>query len=145
MAIINDLKNAISNSIYEKDADINFYFNKIEKADFPFIFLYFPSFKLEKAIDCDYWRKLNLMGVLEYQKNESNSQAELWEITDLMSKAVSNFSFLDTTLNARNIEFKTVDDVMQMTFDLEFYVKEIDETELMRELEFTFKRSFKKW
>ena len=139
MAIILDIKNAIADALYEKDESVNFEFNKIQKADFPFVFFYIPSFRLEKAIDNEYWRKLTLMCVLEYQKSEDNSQDELWQFEETLSQTVKSFKFADTILSAKNIEYKTVEDVLQMTFDLEFYVKEIDETELMRELDLTLK------
>ena len=49
--------------------------------------------------------------------------------------------FKDTVLSGRNLEQRTVDGVLQLTFDLEFYVKEVDETALMQELEFTIKEN----
>lgn len=139
MAIILDIKNAIADALYEKDESVNFEFNEIQKADFPFVFFYIPSYRLDKAIDEEYWRKLTLMCVLEYQKKEENSQEELWQYSDILSEVVKCFPFLDTKISARNIEFKTVEDVLQMTFDLEFYVKNVDERELMQELNLTLK------
>jgi hypothetical protein len=44
-------------------------------------------------------------------------------------------------LSGRNLEQKTVDGVLQLTFDLEFYVKEKDTTELMEELNLTLKEA----
>jgi hypothetical protein len=54
---------------------------------------------------------------------------------------VKTFPFKDTVLSGRNLEQRTVDGVLQLTFDLEFYVKVADETELMQELEFTIKEN----
>lgn len=141
MAIIIDLKNAIRDYIHGLDADINFNFNEIETADYPYIFFYIPSYRLDKAIDSEYWRKLTLMCVLEYANSEDNNQTTLWNYADTLSEMVKTIPFKDTKLSGRNLELKTVDGVLQLTFDLEFYVKEVDETELMQELEFTIKEN----
>lgn len=139
MAIIIDLKDAIRNAIYKEDDTINFNFNEIQVVEYPYIFFYIPSFKLEKAINKDYWRKLTLMCVVEYAKSETNNETELWSYMETMTRALDLFDFLDTKLSIENPEFKTVDGVLQMTFNLEFYVKEEDETELMEELNLTLK------
>ena len=141
MAIIIDLKNAIRDSVYGIDNTINFNFNEIEVADFPYIFFYIPSYRLDKAIDSEYWRKLTLMCVLEYANSEDNNQTTLWNYADTLSSMVKAIAFKGTVISGRNMEFKTVDGVLQLTFDLEFYVKVADETELMQELEFTIKEN----
>lgn len=140
MAIIIDLKDAIRDNIHGIDADINFNFNEIQTADYPYIFFYIPSYRLDKAIDSEYWRKLTLMCVLEYANSEYNNQTALWSYADTLSEMVKAIPFKDTKLSGRNLEQKTVDGVLQMTFDLEFYVKATDDTELMRELEFTLNK-----
>lgn len=141
MAIIIDLKNAIRDNINGIDNTINFNFNEIEVADYPYIFFYIPSYRLDKAIDSEYWRKLTLMCVLEYANSEDNNQTTLWSYADTLSSMVKTISFKDTVLSGRNLEQRTVDGVLQLTFDLEFYVKVADETELMQELEFTIKEN----
>jgi hypothetical protein len=141
MAIILDLKNAIRDNIHGIDADINFNFNEIQTVDYPYIFFYIPSYRLDKAIDNEYWRKLTLMCVLEYANSEENNQSTLWSYADTLSDMVKAIPFKDTKLSSRNLDFKTVDGVLQLTFDLEFYVKVADETELMQELEFTIKEN----
>ena len=139
MAIIIDIKNAIRKAIYDKDNSINFFFDEILKVKYPYVFFYIPSYKLEKAVDTNYWRKLTLMCVVEYAKDEKGATSDLWAYADTLSEAYSVFEFGETRVSARNIEFKTVDGVLQMTFDLEVYVKQIDETELMEELDFSIK------
>jgi hypothetical protein len=139
MAIIIDIKNAIRKAIYTKDSSINFFFNEILKVQYPYVFFYIPSFRLEKAIDPEHWRKLTLMCVVEYAESEANTTTQLWEYADILSEAYSLFEFADTKISARNTEFKIVEGVLQMTFDLEVYVKAIDETELMQELDLTIK------
>lgn len=139
MSIIIDLKNAIRDNINTIDNTINFNFNEIEVAEYPFIFFYIPSFKLDKAIDNEYWRKLTLMCVLEYANSEDNNNFTLWAYADKLSKMVKAIPFKDTILSGRNTDLKIVDGVLQMTFDLELYVKEVDDTDLMRELQFTLK------
>lgn len=141
MAVITDLKNAIRDNIYGINANINFNFNEIETADYPYIFFYIPSYRLDKAIDSEYWRKLTLMCVLEYAESEFNNQSTLWGYADTLSGMVKTIPFKDTVLSGRNLEIRSVDKVLQLTFDLEFYVKEIDETELMQELDFTYKEN----
>ena len=141
MAIIINLKDAIRDNIHGIDADINFNFNEIETADYPYIFFYIPSYRLDKAIDSEYWRKLTLMCVLEYANSEDNNQTTLWSYADTLSSMVKAIPFKDTVLSGRNLEQKTVDGVLQLTFDLEFYVKVADETDLMQELEFTIKEN----
>lgn len=139
MAIIVDIKNAIRKAIYTRDNEINFFFNEILKVQYPYVFFYIPSYKLDKAVNSEHWRKLNLMCVIEYAESENNSVTDLWEYSDTLSEVYSLFSFADTKIQARNIEFKIVEGVLQMTFDLEVYVKAIDETELMQELELNIK------
>ena len=139
MAIITDIKNAIRKAIYTRDNEINFFFNEILKVQYPYVFFYIPSFKLDKAVNSEHWRKLNLMCVIEYAESENNSVTDLWEYSDTLSEVYSLFTFADTKIQARNIEFKIVEGVLQMTFDLEVYVKAIDETELMQELELNIK------
>jgi hypothetical protein len=141
MSVIIDLKNAIRDNIHGIDADINFNFNEIETVDYPFIFFYIPSYRLDKAIDSEYWRRLTLMCVLEYGNSENNNQTALWNYADTLSEMVKTIPFKDTVLSGRNLEIKTVDEVLQLTFDLDFYVKEADVTELMQELEFTIKEN----
>ena len=139
MAIILDLKNAIRDSINGIDNTINFNFNEIETVDYPYIFFYIPSYKLDRPIDKNGWSKLTLLCVLEYAKTEDNNNAELWGYADTLPTMVRNFTFKDTKLSARNDELKLVDGVLQLTFDLEFYVREQDTDDLMQELEFTIK------
>ena len=139
MAIIIDIKNAIRKAIYTRDNEINFFFNEILKVQYPYVFFYIPSFKLDKAVDSEHWHKLNLMCVIEYAESENNSVTDLWEYSDTLSEVYSLFTFAGTKIQARNIEFKIVEGVLQMTFDLEVYVKAIDETELMQELELNIK------
>lgn len=139
MAIIIDIKNAIRKAIYTRDNEINFFFNEILKVQYPYVFFYIPSFKLDKAVNSEHWRKLNLMCVIEYAESENNSVTDLWEYSDTLSEVYSLFEFADTKIQAKNTEFKIVEGVLQMTFDLEIYVKAIDETELMQELELTIK------
>ena len=140
MAVIIDLKNAIRDNINAIDSTINFNFNEIETADYPFIFFYIPSYKLDKAIDSEYWRKLTLLCVLEYGNSEDNNQTTLWSYADTLSSMVKAIPFKDTVLSGRNAELKTVDGVLQITFDLEFYVKEADTTAIMEEIEFTLNK-----
>ena len=139
MAIIIDIKNAIRKAIYNKDNSINFFFDEILKVKYPYVFFYIPSYKVEKALSTNYWRKLTLMCVVEYAKNEGNSTTDLWAYADTLDEALALFEFADTKIGVKNAEYKIVDGVLQMTFDLEVYVKQIDETELMEELDFSIK------
>lgn len=141
MAIILDLKNAIRDNINGIDNTINFNFNEIQTVDYPYIFFYIPSYRLDRPIDKNGWSKLTLLCVLEYAKTEDNNNAELWNYADVLPHMVRNFTFKDTKLSARNDEMKLVDGVLQLTFDLEFYVKEQDTDKLMQELEFTIKEN----
>ena len=144
MSIIIDLKNAIRDNIHGIDANINFNFNEIETVDYPFIFFYFTSFQLDKAIDTEYWRKLTLNCVLEYGNSENNNHTTLWGYADTLSSMVKAIPFNDTVLSGLDIEQRIVDDVLQQTFNLELYVKVVageGEAELMRELEFTIEEN----
>lgn len=150
MAIVIDIKNAIRGAIYSKDNEINFFFNEIKKVEYPYVFFYIPSFKLPCQIDFDHWQKVNLMCVVEYAKSENNSATQLWTYADKLSEAYSLFEFEDTKISAKNVEFKLIEGVLQMTFDLEFYVKlETPEelAELMQELDLTITpyKEIKKW
>jgi hypothetical protein len=137
MAIVIDIKNAIRGAIYSKDNEINFFFNEIKKVEYPYIFFYIPSFKLPCQINPNHWQKVDLMCVIEYAKSESNSATQLWTYADKLSEAYSLFDFKDTKISAKNVEYKLVEGVLQMTFDLEFYLKQQDLTELMQELDLT--------
>lgn len=139
MAIIIDLKNAIRKAIYTKGSTINFFFNEILKVQYPYVFFYIPSYRLEKAFDEEYWRKLTLMCVIEYAKDEGNSATELWSYADELAEAYKLFDFANTKLRVENPEFKIVEGVLQMTFDLEFYAKYEDTTELMEYLDLTIR------
>lgn len=139
MAIIIDLKNAIRKAIYDRDKSINFYFDEMLKTRFPYVFFYVPSYKLDSAICADYWRKLTLLCVIEYEKEEKSSSADLWSYADVLADTYKLFDFADTKLRVENPEFKTVNGVLQMTFNLEFYVKEEDTTELMKYLDLTIR------
>jgi hypothetical protein len=137
MAMIIDIKNAIRKAIYTRDNNINFFFNEILKVEYPYVFFYIPSYKLNKAVNTEGWQRLTLMCVVEYAKSENNSTTELWNYSDILSGVYSVFEFANTKINAQNIEFKTVEGVLQMTFDLDFYVKLLpqEQAELMEELE----------
>jgi hypothetical protein len=139
MATIIDIKNAIRKAIYTRDNEINFFFNEILKVEYPYVFFYIPSYKLDKAISVEHWRKLTLMCVVEYAASEDNTTADLWEYADTLSEVYNLFEFQDTKLQARNTEFKVVEGVLQMTFDLEFYIKQTEEAELMRDLNLDLK------
>lgn len=139
MSIITDLKNAIRTAIYSKDNTINFNFNEIQVATYPYIFFYIPSYKPIIPVDNTIFSKVNLMCVVEYAKSENNSQTELWSYSDTLTEAYTCFDFLDTKLTAKNMEVQTVDGVLQLTFELEFYIKTVDTTELMQELDLTIK------
>ncbi len=143
MAIVIDFKNAIRKAIFKKDDTVNFYFNEILRVQYPYVFFYIPSFSLERAIDPEHWRKVKLMCVVEYAKDEDSTAAELWEYMDTLAEAYKLFDFLDTKLRVENPEFKLVDGVLQMTFDLEFYAREKDATELMEYLDLTIKHGGK--
>ena len=140
MAIIIDIKNAIRKAIYTKDNTINFNFNEILTVKYPYVFFYITTFQLEKAITTENWRKLTLACVVEYAKEEGNTATELWEYADTLADALNVFKFADSNITALNQEFRLVDGVLQMTFDLEVYVKQIlpdGEAEMMEELELT--------
>lgn len=141
MSIITDLKDAVRKAIYTKDNTINFNFNEIQVATYPYIFFYIPSYKIIKPVSDTIYSKVTLMCVVEYAKSENNSQTELWSYSDTLTDAYKIFEFLNTKLTARNMEQQTVDGVLQLSFDLEFYIRDVDTTELMQELEFTIKEN----
>lgn len=137
MAIIIDVKDAIRDSANRLNNSLNFNFNEIQTVDYPYLFFYIPSCRLEDVIDDEYWRKVTLLCVLEYAESEDNNNTTLWSFEETLSKIIKNFEFKNTRISGRNREFKIVDGVLQMTFDLEFYVKKISEEDLMEILEFT--------
>lgn len=139
MAIIIDIKDAIRKAIYTKDNTINFNFNEILTVKYPYVFFYITTFQLEKAIDEENWRKLTLACVVEYAKDEDSTATELWSYADMLSEALKTFKFGDSNITALNQEFRIADGVLQMTFDLDVYVKLLPEgeAEMMEELELT--------
>ena len=74
---------------------------------------------------------------MEYQKEENNSATALWAYADTLSEAMAYFPLYDSHIRALNQDFKIVDDVLQMTFQIETYVKIKDSYELMKELDLT--------
>ncbi|MBS4760952.1 MAG: hypothetical protein KHX03_09675 [Clostridium sp.] len=139
MDIIVDLKNAIRKSIYELDKTVNFNFEEIQTATYPYVFFYISNYRIIEHIDPTRNAKLDLQCVLEYASEENPKNADLWSYEDNLRLATKNFEFLNTKLFAQNLTFKIVDGVLQMTFDLTLYVKETDKTELMKELQMTIK------
>lgn len=139
MGIILDLKNAIRDSIYALDDTMNFNFEEIKVAEFPYVFFYIPNYQIIEPIDNTRLSELNLSCVLEYASEENPNNADLWAYEETFRKATKNFAFYNTKYSAQNVAFKLVDGVLQMTFNLTLWVKEIDETELMQELNLTFK------
>lgn len=139
MSIIIDLKNAIRKAVYRQDNSINFNFNEIQVSTYPYIFFYIPRYSIIEHIDPTRNKELNLQCVLEYAKEENPQTSDLWAYEEYFRKALNSFEFLNTKIFAQNPEYSIVDGVLQMTFDLTVYVKEIDETELMEHLEFSIK------
>lgn len=138
MTIIS-LKNAVRRAIFDRDNSINFFFNEILKVQYPYVFFYIPSFRLTKAINDNDWQKATVMCVIEYAKDEDSTTAELWEFSNILSEVYNLFEFQDTKISAKNVDFKIVEGVLQMTFDLEFYIKQTDNTEAMEELNLQLK------
>lgn len=141
MGIILELKNAIKDSIAAKDSGINFYFNNIKVAKYPFVFFYIPQFAIDNtAIGETNWSRLTLNCVLEYMKEEESSHIDLWDYLETITQSIKNFAFVDTKLTARDVNAQLVDDDrLQVTFILDIYVKYIDTNELMLELEYDLK------
>lgn len=139
MGIIVELKNAIRKSIYTLDKTMNFNFEKIKRVQYPYVFFYIRNYKIIEPADTTRWAQVTVNCVLEYCKEADCDNADLWAYEDIFRKATKNFEFLDTKLYAQNTEFSLVDGVLQMLFDLTFYVREQDETELMQELQLTMK------
>lgn len=139
MGIIIDLKNAIRKSIYTLDKKMNFNFEEIKRAKYPFVFFYIPNYQIIEPQDSTRFAQLNLNCVLEYASEENPDNADLWAYEKTFRLATKNFEFLNTKIFAQNSVFNIVDGVLQMTFDLTLYVKEKEETELMKELQMTIK------
>ena len=139
MAIITDIKNAIRDKIHSMDADVHFNFNEMKTTTFPYLFFYIPSFKIDKAVNPFSFSKLDLLCVLEYEKQDGTKTVDLWEYADILSEILMVIPLYNGSITPRNIEYKIVDGVLQCTFDVTAYIKAEDTTELMEELEFTFK------
>lgn len=139
MSIIIELKNAIRKAIHDLDDSVNFNFEKIQVVQYPYVFFYIPNYKIIEPIDTTHNSQFDLQCVLEYASEESPNNADLWAYEETFRKATKNFAFLNTKYSAVNPEFHIVDGVLQMSFDLTLFVKEIDETELMKNLEMTIK------
>lgn len=140
MSIILTIKDAIRANVFKNDENINFYFNEIEKAEFPQVFLYFVNYTLDTAcINTENWTKITLNCVLEYMKDRNNKAWELWAYAERLNKALKGFEIYDAKTSARNVQAILVEDRLQMTFTLELHVKDIDTTALMQELDFTIK------
>lgn len=139
MSIISDIKNSIKDAICQSDNEINFSFEEIPVAKFPFLHFYFPEFKLEKSINPDYWQHLNLKCCFEYMHDKENDNKTLWDYASKLEETYELFALYDTKVCGRDFEFRIEDKKLKMTFNLDIYVKEVDETELMQELDFTLK------
>lgn len=139
MGIIIELKNAIRKSIYTLDNSMNFNFEEIKRVQYPYVFFYIRNYKIIGPTDSTRWAQVTVNCVLEYCKEADCDNADLWAYEDVFRNATKNFEFLNTKLYAQNPEFSLADGVLQMLFDLTFYVREQDETELMQELQLTIK------
>lgn len=138
MGIIIDLKNAIRDSIYTLDNTINFNFEEIKVAEFPYVFFYIPNYRVIEPVDTTHNSQIDLSCVLEYASEEDPDNADLWEYEATFRKATKNFPFYNTKYAAQNPEFSIVDGALQMRFELTLWVKDVDETELMEELSMSF-------
>lgn len=141
MSIIIDLKDAIRASIHALDSGVNFNFEKIQTVTYPYVFFYISSYKVTEHIETIRDSLVSLSCVLEYVPSGEPTNSSLWNYEAKFREATKNFPFLDTKLHAINPEFEIVDDALQMRFDLQFYVKDVDETELMKELDLTLKEA----
>ena len=77
MGIIIDLKNAIRKSIYTLDKKMNFNFEEIKRAKYPFVFFYIPNYQIIEPQDSTRFAQLNLNCVLEYASEENPDNADL--------------------------------------------------------------------
>lgn len=118
---------------------MNFNFEEIKRVQYPYVFFYIRNYKIIEPSNPTRWAQVTVNCVLEYCKEADCDNADLWAYEDVFRNATKNFEFMDTKLYAQNPEFSLTDGVLQMLFDLTFYVREQDETELMQELQLTMK------
>lgn len=133
--MIIELKNAIRDAIVSKNAGMNFYFEEIKTAKYPYAFLYFPSYAVASF---DEMQTLSVLCVVEYQLKEECKNAELWSFcTNLQAALMPYIPFLNGHVYPEIVEFKVVAGVLQMSFSLNFSAREYDIIEFMEELDLT--------
>lgn len=137
MGIITELKNSIRKSIHELDSEVNFNFEKILTVTYPYVFFHIIEHNITPHIDPTRNSLAKFFCELVYVKCDDPAIEDLWEYEEIFRKATTNFPFLGTKISALDPKFEIVDEALQMRFNLQFPVKEIDETEPMKEINLT--------
>ena len=101
MGIIIDLKNAIRKSIYTLDKKMNFNFEEIKRAKYPFVFFYIPNYQIIEPQDSTRFAQLNLNCVLEYASEELSGR-EIYMYLGYLSDDRLNNAPLDIAPPNRN-------------------------------------------
>lgn len=139
--MIIELKNAIKTAILAKSPDMNFYFEELKpKAHYPYCFFYIPSYNLESFSG---FNDLNILCAIEYKKQENDTNADLWAFAETLQEALMPyFNFLDGKLHPNIAQFRIVDNVLQMEFNLNFMSRKYDIIEFMNELDLTINNGY---
>ena len=139
--MIIELKNAIKNAILAKIPEISFYFEEIKpKVHYPYCFFYISNYTPLKYNDKT---DVSLLCVLEYQLSENNSNADLWGAVDTIQDALMPcFGFLDGKIFPESAQFRIIENVLQVNFNLNFTSTKYDTIELMKELDLTLNNAY---
>ncbi len=140
--IIEEIKNAVRNSLYKMDNDIIFHFEENKKTDFPYAIFSLKNFSVEH-FEVYNKQKLNLSFELIYAKSPENKVIELVCAQEKISKALlPTIKILNKNITLDNVKFGVLGKQLVMTFDINIYTLDKDENdgfELMQTLDLTIK------
>ena len=137
MGIVANLKNALRKTLFSADNTTNFTMEEMKRVVYPYTFFYISDFHIDEQSKYN-WRNVVLNCVIEYQKEEETKNIDNWTYAETLQNALLPcFEYEDIKITPMNTMFRIVEGVLQMTFNLNFYVKEQEVAELMQELQFT--------
>lgn len=133
MNIAEEIKNAVRKAIFELSPGINFNFNEILTVTYPYVFFSIKNLELERPIDTCF-QNVKALCLIEYAPSPEPKNEDLFKYQQTLSEALSTFDFWNTKIQALNAQFSISEKTLVMSFELSFYARLEDETEVMEEI-----------
>ncbi len=137
--IIEEIKNSIRKTIFNKDKDIIFHFEQVSHTGFPYAILRVKNFKIE-PYNYQNKQKCSFSFEIVYQKSEDNSVTDLFNGQTLLNEALlPAISINNKNITLDNPVFTMEDKQLIMSFDITLYTLEDDTNEQMKTIDITIK------